>query len=317
MRILLLKCFEYFSISLLLLGLGSDFAHAHAHADPDPEKRIGIVLPQDHAALREIIDGFEAELKKQYPHPIKIKIVNAQGDINLQRALLMQMREENYHLIIPISTNTSQMAATLIKNKPLLALACEKCGNTPNLTAVDDEPNINALFKLIHATYPLLKNITLVHSTSDKIFSEIAEVTAAANQYGIALHRLSIQNLPELYSLGQAIPKDTEAILLLKDNVIVSGIDTLVRVAQKRKLLLITSDDASVKAGASFGLGIPEEKIGAEGAKLAAKILSGVPVSQLPPVKINTPVVFISAKTTPKVIQIAAEKLRYKVQKVS
>ena len=136
-----------------------------------------------------------------------------------------------------------------------------------NLVIVNDEIDKAESIAFIHKIYPHLKSITLVHSASNKIFSEVKQVENASIQHHITVHRLMIQNLADLYSTSLAIPSDTQAIFILKDSPIASGIETLVRVAKERKIPLITSDEGTVKKGAGFAIGVHEKDIGIEGAK--------------------------------------------------
>jgi len=264
------------------------------------KKRIGIVLPIEHQSLNEIVNGFEVTLTALYKKPIEFEVANAAGDINIEHAIITKMRDENYDLIVPIATSTSQMTVAIIKNKPIVALAADYPEKdripkqTCNIAVVDDEINKTQIIAFIHSAYPQLKTLTLIHSASDKIFPEVAEVKQAALRYGINLHVFMIQNLPDLYSVGEAIPNDSEAIFILKDSVIASGIETLIKIAAKHQIPLITSDDGTISKGASFAVGVHEKAIGSEGAKLASAILNGKNPCLLPITKMTKPTVFIN-----------------------
>ncbi|EKE00713.1 MAG: hypothetical protein ACD_21C00285G0007 [uncultured bacterium] len=259
-------------------------------------KKIGIVIPIEHQALHEIALGFQDTLQQLYKQPIIFKIGNAQGDANLQRAIITQMRDANYDMIVPISTSVAQMTASIVSTQPIVGLAVDMDDKKSNLAIVNDEIDKAPSIAFIHKTYPQLKNITLVHSATNKIFAEARQAENISSRYHITLHRLLIQNLTDLYSTSQAIPNDTQAIFILKDNLVASGIETLAQVAKKRKIPLITSDEGTVKKGAGFALGVHEKDIGIEGAKLAAQILRGTSPGTLPTVKLTKPTVFINLK---------------------
>ena len=76
-------------------------------------KKVGIIIPIEHQALNEIAQGFQDTLRELIKQPIKFKIGNAQGDANLQHAIITQMRDANYDLIVPISTTVTQMTASI------------------------------------------------------------------------------------------------------------------------------------------------------------------------------------------------------------
>ncbi|HBY55502.1 MAG TPA: hypothetical protein DEG23_01620 [Coxiellaceae bacterium] len=257
-------------------------------------KKIGIIMPIEHKALLEISEGFQETLKVLYSGPIKFKVGNAQGDINLQRAIISQMHDANYDLVVPIATSVVQMTTAMISNQSILGLAADVTEKKDNLAVVNDEIDKEKIIAFIHKVYPKLKNISLVYSSSDKIFPEAAQVETACKHRHIKLHSLMIQNLSDLYSASQAIPQDTEAVFILKDSLVASGINTLVQLTKKRKIPLITSDDGTVQQGASFAVGVSEKDIGIEGAKLAAQILQGVSPGKLSMVKLTKPTIFIN-----------------------
>ena len=65
---------------------------------------IGIIEPIDHVAINEIVNGFSEHLKagNATPFKIKIKIENAQNDMNLQLVQLSKkMKNANYDVIVP------------------------------------------------------------------------------------------------------------------------------------------------------------------------------------------------------------------------
>lgn len=303
---------------------GSHDAQNPKGKDNKQMKLVGIVLPMDHQALREIVGGFEASLISASPYKIKFKIANAQNDINTQRAIIEQMRDENYDIIVPVTTSTSQMAASIVHKKPIIALAAEykvadlKALKSCNMSVVNDEIDKDKIIGLIRESYPEIKRLVIVHSASDKVFAEIKEVQKASAKYGFTLQKIMVHNLPDLYSASQSIPSNTQAIIILKDSLIASGINTLINLANTRKIPLITADDGTIQEGAGFALGVHERQIGEKGGILAAKILAGEKTCEL--IQMDSPTVFINHtalvlenQNEGKIVS-AANKLHYKVE---
>jgi putative ABC transport system substrate-binding protein len=247
---------------------------------------------------------------------LEFKTGNAEGDINLQRSIITQMRDADYDLIVPVATSVTQMTASLVHSQPILGLAADIKDKQNHLVIVDDEIDKEQIIAFIQKVDPKLKHLVLVHSSLDKIFSEVAQVEKACNSHHIVLRRFMIQSLADLYSVTQAMPSDAQAVFILKDSLVASGIDSLVQEAKRRKIPLITSDDGTVKKGASFALGVHEKDIGIEGAKLAAKILHGESPEKLATVKLTRPSVFVNSKTLTGAdqffaIKLAAKQLHY------
>lgn len=262
--------------------------------------RIGIIIPTQHAAFDEMIAGFENQIKTSYSQPVEFKVANAQNDKNLMQAMIQQMRDEDFKIVAPISTTTTQMTLSVIKDKPVIGMSAmyseedRKIRQSCNVVCVNDELSVDLQMAFIHKLYPNLKTITLIHSSSEKVFANVKNADLAARKYGITIHQIMMQNLQELYTMANSLPDNTEAIFVLKDAEVISGINTLVKLANDRKIPLITSDDGSVKNGALFALGVHESQIGEESAKLAIKILNGSNVCSLPIVKLTKPIVFVN-----------------------
>ena len=270
-----------FIISIILSSclIFGDSYSASATPKTYPTVTVGIVAPVNIPAMTEIIDGFKQGLNAHYPGHIHYIVDNAQGDINIMRSSFQQLKARNVQLVVPIGTATAQMAASVNYTQPIVALAAEfkekdraKFKNK-NITNILDEIDINKQIHFIHSAFPQLKHITLIYGTAPQVLPEANEAITAAKRYGITVQKLMVTTLPKLYTISQHINKNSQAIFILKDELIVSGINTLVKQAAKKQILLIASDDGSVQKGADFAVGVSERLIGIGGAKLATQVL--------------------------------------------
>jgi putative tryptophan/tyrosine transport system substrate-binding protein len=290
--------------------------------------KIAIIVPIEHNSMNDIIDGFKQQLLKSVKTPVQFKILNAEGDMNLQRAIIEQVKAENYNLIAPIGLVATQMTARVIHKQPIVSLASsytqlERQTLSPcNMVSVNDEISSKQILEFIHQSYPSLKRLVLIHSPSDKVFNQLPKVKAAASEFGIEVKALMVNSMSDLYTIAHSIPQDTQGIFVLKDLMVASGIGTLEQVAQARHIPLFTSDQGSVQSGAAIAIGVPEQAIGQEGAKLAAAILNGRHACDLPIVKMQRLTIFINEKSLAKEgqplapLQITADRLHYTVVKV-
>jgi putative ABC transport system substrate-binding protein len=289
---------------------------------------IGIIEPLEHKAMNEIVAGFEDTLKKEYHKPFVIKIENAQNDPNLARAIIQKMRDENYTFIAPIGVSMTQMTLSMTDRQPVVSLASDlmekdrQGKNSCHVAIVHDEISPTQLVAFIHKTYPRMTQLTLIHSAADNIFPEVNETIAAGKAVGIKIEHKMVSSLPELTSIAESLPSQTQAIFVLKDNLIVSGIATLSNIAAEKHIPLITSDQGSVQTGAGFALGVHEREIGVQGAKLTAQVLQGKPICDLPIAEMKNLTVFINQKVlqtenqTIAPIIDAAKTLNYQIEYV-
>lgn len=245
--------------------------------------KIGIVLPIQHDALDDIVAGFESELLSLMKDlPFTIEIANALGDINLQRSAISKFLNEKVDLLVPVTTATAQMSLQLAaQHSSILFLAADIPANSatardaPNLMGVNDEISVARQLNFIQATIPEIQYISIIYSSSDKVFKDVKEFAKLAQREGIVVQQLMIQNLSELYTVSQRLSSKSQALFILKDNIVASGISALVNQANKLKIPFISSDEGTVKNGAAYALGVVEADIGKQGARIAAAYLRG------------------------------------------
>lgn len=292
-----------FSVVLVLLaGFGLYQYHAQAEGEAGEKKIIiGIIMPMDHMALREIVEGFKERLLRDAPQAVQIKVQNAQGDMNLQHSIIQQFINEKVDVLVPIGTAATQMTLAMAKTQPIVSLAAEYTEQErqahTNLTGILDEIGPERPLDFMKIVFPNLKKISLVYSNSEKVFPEVAALMAYAPLKGIQLQKVMIQALPDLYTLAHRIDADSEALFVLKDHLIVSGIPTVVQEASTRNIPLITSDEGSVMEGALFALGVQEKTIGILGAERVIQVLKGIPMQDLPLKSISNLSVFYNEHT--------------------
>ncbi len=286
---------------IAFLGCSVQIQAAQSHTDLSlTPLRIGILIPMEHAALRDIVAGFEQVVRAHYPHrKIDFNVQSAQGDIKLQRSIIELFVGQKVDMIVPVGTSATQMTLALVKAQPIVSLAAQyteaerQKRPLKNITGVLDEIGGKKKLAFIQGVMPNIKAITLIyHNSNEKNYAEIAELKAASKTLGITLQTLMIQSLPELETAAHAILPDTEAILIGKDHLLASGIRLLVPIAASRGIPLITSDEGTVVEGAAVALGVRERTIGEAGGRLAVKVLDGYPMQDLPMQEIQELAVF-------------------------
>lgn len=286
--------------TLILATPKAIVSHVHTHSEPIT---IGIIVPLEHTALKEIVAGFKEVVSRDYPHSVVFKVENAQGDLKLQRNIIELFVGQKVDMIVPIGTTTTQMTLSRVKDLPVVSLAAqfteaERQKREPrNVTGVLDEIGSKKKLDLIAHTVPNLKKITVIfHSGNMKNFKEIEELEFYSQKIGVTVQKLPIQTLPELEAAAKAIAKDSQAILVLKDHLVVSGIQLLMPVSEALGIPLVSADEGTVQEGTAFALGVSERAIGEAGGELATKVLQGTPIERLPMQEMQDLTVFYNPK---------------------
>ena len=255
------------------------------------QQNIFIVVPIEHESLKKIVEGIEQNFSSD---KYKIIVKNAQGDLNLMYSIVNQINNQDFDLVIPIGTQTSQLTLNIIKNRPIIAAAAIIDNkNLPLVTGINDEVPITSSL----SNLPILKNLAVIYSASEKIMPEIEELRNYAKKNNIILHLKMVSTLLELSSAVKTISNDVQSFLILKDHLVVSGINILIQEAAKRKIPIIASDEGSVLSGATIAIGVKEQEIGLIVGKLAKDILNGTSPAAIPYQTIDKLTLFINEKS--------------------
>ena len=249
---------------------------------------IGILVPIALPAMTQIVNGFEETMTRESKTPVHFLVKNAEGDANIQRSILQTFNESDINLVAPIGTDATQMTIAMIRNKPIVAIAADDVkqnaakANNFNVTGVNSHTPPAERLRFLHAAMPGLKKITIVYSTSSRIFDQVQQMISAAKTAHMSVQKLMVSQLSDLYSISKNIAPDSQAIFILKDELIVSGLNTLLQQSQLKNIPVIASDDGSVATGAAFALGVSEKQTGVDAAKIALQILNGKEARNIP-----------------------------------
>ncbi len=88
----------------------------------------------------------------------------------------------------------------------------------------------------------------------------------------ISLHTVMRQNLNDMPTAVKNAPENTQSFVILKDHLVVSGINILKQEAFKRRIPIIASYEGSVISGATIAVGVQEKQIGVEAGLMAKKL---------------------------------------------
>jgi putative tryptophan/tyrosine transport system substrate-binding protein len=240
--------------------------------------KIAIIMPMSHKAMDDIVDGFDEQLKNNIKEQYKLTIYNAQGDPNLMRTIFQQISSNHYDMVIPIGTNATQLAIKMLKkDKKIISIAAElsehdKAENA-NLINVEDAVPMEQFVEFIQTIISKPKYLTLINSNDARIFNQSKSIKTLLKNIGCALQVISIQSMPEIFSTLQTVNEKSQAILVLKDHLVVSAMPSIANLAQKRGIPVIASDEGGVKNGADVALGVKERQLGIVGAKIVMSII--------------------------------------------
>lgn len=283
---------SFTALMLTLLGITKLFlGHSSVY-------RIAILTPTTHPSLELIEKGFIETLSKSNPGAYSFKTYNAQGNKTLMRSEVDEIARKGYDLVFTIGANTTQMSKEVFAKKgnrtPIVFTAVtepmnlniiqseESSGN--QITGVKEMTDFKKEINLMRTLNQDIKTILLVYDpTQYGLARDKDEIEHILAGFGIRLIPLEVFKTNELLQKVSMHIKEADALLVLKDNTVVPGLDVLVKMSLREKIPLIASDLDSVEKGAAAAFGVSEYIYGEEAALKARQILEDKkPPSQIP-----------------------------------
>lgn len=291
-----MRCYFY----IALLGLAA-LEGLEKNENSHPLK-IAIVTPVTHASLEVMEKGFIEEVTAHCKRPVDCTTFNAQGSPTLMRGEMEEIFRNDFDLVCALGAQAAQMAKVTAKatqskipivftsvfNPSGLELSnFEKDGI--EMTGVEELTPFEPSIKLLKQLGKPIRSILLVYDPSQYHLEEDRQrVASLLKEENIDLVPVAVFRSNEMTSKVNALIESADAVMILKDNIVVTALEALVRCCDRYKKILVASDLDSPRRGATLAYGVPERLYGEEAAKKARLILecqqraSQIPVTPIP-----------------------------------
>jgi putative ABC transport system substrate-binding protein len=136
---------------------------------------------------------------------------------------------------------------------------------------------------LIKAIVPNVKTVGLLYNSGEtNSVSLVEKEKAAAEAMGLKVVEATAASSSEVLAAAQSLVGRVDVISVLTDNTVVSALESVVKVCQENKIPLIAGDIDSVKRGAVAAYAFDYYDHGVQAGKMAAKVLAGTAIPQIP-----------------------------------
>ncbi|MFP5415814.1 MAG: ABC transporter substrate-binding protein [Actinomycetes bacterium] len=253
--------------------------------------RVGIAQLVSHPSLDAAREGFKQALTDaglQVTYDEK----NAQADQATNTTIASTFNGANLDLVLAIATPTAQAAAQSITTAPVLFTAVtdpvaaqlvdslESPGG--NVTGTSDLNPVAEQIALVKKVKPDAQTVGVIYSSGEvnsQVQVEMAREAAAAQ--GLQLVEKTITTTAEVQQAASSL--EVDAIYVPTDNNVVSGLESVLQVAETKKIPVIAGEGDSVAKGAVITYGLDYSKLGYQTGEMAAKILTqGAKPADLP-----------------------------------
>lgn len=259
-------------------------------------KKIGIVQYVEHPSLDTIRESIiEGLAQSGYVEGENISIVyqNAQADSSNLNSIASQFVGEKVDVIIAIATPAAQAMAAATSDIPIVFSAVtdpvgaklvdnlEKPSG--NVTGTSDAIPVNEVFELCKELSPDVKTFGFLYTASEvNSQSVIEEAKTLAKDYGFEFVESTITNSSELQQAAEILAEKVDAIYTPIDNGIASAMPILSGVGKAAGIPVYVGADSMVADGGYATVGIRYEDLGIKTAEMAAELLVGKRIEELP-----------------------------------
>lgn len=259
-------------------------------------KKIGIVQYVEHPSLDTIRESTIASLAEAgYVDGQNISIIyqNAQADQSNLNSIASKFVGDDVDLIIAIATPAAQAMAAATSDIPIVfsavtdPVSAKLVDNlespSGNVTGTSDAIPVDEVFELCKELTPDVKTFGFLYTASEvNSQSVIAEAKILAADYGFEFVESTITNSSELQQAAEILAGKVDAIYTPIDNGIASAMPVLSEVGKTAGIPVYVGADSMVADGGYATVGINYEDLGTKTAEMAAAILGGKKVQEIP-----------------------------------
>ncbi|MGW9022378.1 ABC transporter substrate-binding protein [Leucobacter chromiiresistens] len=247
---------------------------------------IGISQFVQHPALDSATEGFkQAFIDAGYVEgeTVNFDEQNANAEQATAVTIAQGFATSDNDLVLAVATPAAQAAAQAITDKPILFTAVTDAvsaelvdsNETPggNVTGTSDLAPLDEQLKMLQEIVPDAKKVGIVYA-SGEVNSEVQVEAAqeAAADLDLEIVTKTVTTANDIAQATEALG-DVDAIYVPTDNLVVSGIASLVQVAEEQQIPVIGAEAGTVEGGAVATLGIDYVDLGHQTGEMAIKIL--------------------------------------------
>lgn len=279
-------------LALISLCLGLVLLCCSCGNQQEVKKRVAILTPATHPSLIKIEEAFIKTMLRGDPDGYSFVTYNAQGNKTLMHSEIEEISQRDYALVVTLGTSASKMTREVFDKKGVTIPIVFTCVPDPfgfhiapgaSVTGVEELLHLDEELKVLLKSKPDMQSVLLVYNP----------VEAGAEHNKQEIEHFLKKNRVQLVAVetfqtneiqAKAIPfmDKVDAVLVLKDNTVVSGLDVLVKLCNRFQVPLMASDLDSSSRGAALAYGVYEADFGVEAAHKALQILQeGISPSEI------------------------------------
>ncbi|AXF57058.1 ABC transporter substrate-binding protein [Salicibibacter kimchii] len=247
---------------------------------------IGVVQYADHPSLDQATEGFK-EAIEEAGLDVTYDDQNASGDMNVLQTVADTFVGDDVDLIFANATPAAQIMTSSTDDIPIMFTSVTDPegaelvdtldapgGNTTG--TMDLHPDaISQSVELMGAELGV-DTIGMVYNAGEQNSEyQVGLAEEAAEEAGMDVQTATVQTSADVQSATESLVGSIDAFYIITDNEVVSGLDSVVGVAEEEGLPLFVGELDSVEAGGFAGFGFSYYDIGYKTGEMAMDVLNG------------------------------------------
>lgn len=282
-------------VTLFMMGCSKETSK-EVQNESDTTK-VGILQIVEHPALDEARAGFVAGLKEaglEEGKNLTVFYQNAQNDQSNLQTMSNKLVEDKVDVLLGIATPAAISLANATEEIPILVTAVtdlEAAGlvesmekpNT-NVSGTTDMNPIEAQLKFILDILPETKKIGVIYNAGE-VNSQIQVDLLKEKAKSLNIPEVveaTVATSSEVMQAAQSLVGKVDVIYVPTDNTVVSGYGAVVQVCEENKIPLVSGEAKPLETGGVGTVGVDYFELGKQTGQMAAKVLNGEDVKEMP-----------------------------------
>ncbi len=273
-----LHLYKYFMLILLSLLM---FSGCSKNDSTKESYVVGVNIYMQHPILDQVLEGMKGQLKGQ---SVRLDVKNANKDNNTVLHINQQFVMRKVDAIVALGTPSAQNAVEHADGIPVvfgaitdpvgskLAESIEKPGG--NKTGTTNRWPFEDQVALVAKLFPKAVVGLLVSPSEANCVAGMAIIRAEAEKHGLKLVEVGITNTPDVMAATASLKGRCDLILITPSNVLFSGLDALIKTAEKNGVPVMGGDTTAVEKGSVATLAFSNHDVGIMTADLLMKVLN-------------------------------------------
>lgn len=257
----------------------------------DPEiKKVLISQVVDHPALnmttQGIIEGLETAGYIRGVN-LELRIESAQANAAIASQIANKFVAQDPDIVVGVGTISAQSFMKYVAQKKVKLIfssvtdpiAAQLIGTTGVSNFVSLDPQL----KLFLESQPNLKRLGIIYNPGEtNSVSLVQKLEQACAKFNIILVKQSAAKTADVSQAAAKLVGQVDAIFVSNDNTALSSLQSIIKMAQNRKIPVYVSDTDAVAQGAVAALGPNQREIGRQTGRMIAKVLQGAEIGNIP-----------------------------------